>query len=340
MRRTSSFLLEDEEQLAQRARVENSTWDGSSVVEHKGTTAELYRKIPIFSRHPYRSGGEENRYRDEIRREPLELTENQIPITTVSKVYTLVQHRDVISSAFRALQLAKRDISNTEATLLLSEYGERMHWSCQIPGFDFDPGDKNPIVLRISCLNSVDTTTVLEISLSWFRLICSNGMMFGLGSNKLRKRHIHSLDPDDIVSFLQSEFEEARKEQGVYKAWYEQAVDLELVEGWIDGHVAKEWGPHAACRIWNIIQRGVDGEVGPSTENSPPSRVPLKPHQLFLKNEVFVPGAAVPGDNLFYVSQALSWFAGTRNTVQERLEYIKHIPSLINPLKEVYGFEA
>jgi hypothetical protein len=85
-----------------------------------------------------------------------------------------------------------------------------VHWRCQIPGFDFEPGDKNPFVLRISCLNSVDTTTVLEISLSWFRSICSNGMMFGLGSNKLRKRHIRSLDPDDIVSFLQSEFEEAR----------------------------------------------------------------------------------------------------------------------------------
>ena len=283
MQQYSSFYREDEEQLAQRARVENSTWDGSSVVEHKGTTAELYRRIPIFSRHPYRSGGEENRYKDEIRREPLELTDSQIPVTTVSKAYSLVQHRDVIASTFRALQLAKKDISGIEATLLLSEYGERMHWSCQIPGFDFDPGDNNPIVLRIGCLNSVDTTTVLEISLNWYRLICSNGMMFGLASSKLRKRHIRSLEPEDIVGFLQSEFEEAHKEQGVYESWYKQPVELERIERWIDEHVAKGWGPHAACRIWNIIERGVDGEVAKDREVLAPDHPRLKPHELSLR---------------------------------------------------------
>jgi hypothetical protein len=53
------------------------------------------------------------------------------------------------------------DISGTASSLLLSEYGERMQWSCPIPGMDFDPGDGHPIVLRINCLNSVDTSTVL-----------------------------------------------------------------------------------------------------------------------------------------------------------------------------------
>ena len=50
-------------------------------------------------------------------------------------------------------------------TMLLSEYGERMHWSCPIPNIEFDPGDGNAIVLRINCLNSVDASTVLEIIL-------------------------------------------------------------------------------------------------------------------------------------------------------------------------------
>src|SRR5262249_13953261 len=39
-------------------------------------------------------------------------------------------------------------------TMLLSEYGERMHWGCAIPNIEYDPGDGNPIVLRIDCLNS------------------------------------------------------------------------------------------------------------------------------------------------------------------------------------------
>jgi hypothetical protein len=39
--------------------------------------------------------------------------------------------------------------------------------------------------------------------------------------------------------------------------------------------------------------------------------------------------------NLFHVSQALSWIAGTRNTIPERLEYVKAIPQLMEALTEV-----
>jgi hypothetical protein len=325
----TSFYAEDGEQRYQRARIESWTWEASAVFERTGTTAELYRNIPVFTRHPYRSGGEENRYKDEIRREPLELTETQIPIATVSKTYALVQHRDVISSVFRALQLVQKDLSNTQASLVVSEYDERIHWSCQLPGFDFDPGDKNPIVLRINCLNSVDTTTALEISLSWFRLVCSNGMMFGLQGSRLKKRHIHSLDPDDIVSYLQGEFKEATGEVGLYQSWFEATIKLDRVTEWIDSHVARIWGPHAACRIWHIITQGNDGEVEVKHEKN------LLPHNLPLRELIPVPGTAIPGGNLFYLSQALSWYAGTRNSVQEQLELIKEIPSLMSPLTEV-----
>jgi hypothetical protein len=204
-----------------------------------------------------------------------------------------------------------------------------MHWSCQLPGFAFDPGDQNPIVLRINCLNSVDTTTVLEISLSWFRLVCSNGMMFGLRENKLRQRHVHSLDPEDIVNHLQSQLEQVGEEQSHFQAWLGLSIEREHVEEWIDTDVAKNWGPHAACRIWHIISLGVDGEVESGREKQLPA------HLLSLRGQTPVPGARVPGTDLFHISQALSWFAGTRNTVQERLEYIKQIPSLIGPLSEV-----
>ena len=45
--------------------------EGAPVLEFIGTLAELFPQIPVFSRHPFRSGGEENRYKDEIRRGPL-----------------------------------------------------------------------------------------------------------------------------------------------------------------------------------------------------------------------------------------------------------------------------
>src|SRR5208282_6277428 len=80
------------------------TWEGAPVVELTGQVAELFPHVPVFSRHPFRVGGEENRFKDEIRREPLKITDEPMPVATVSKTYSLIQHRDVLASVFRALK--------------------------------------------------------------------------------------------------------------------------------------------------------------------------------------------------------------------------------------------
>src|ERR1700722_9682121 len=131
----------DETALTQQARLTSWTWEGAPVRELTGNVVELFSRIPIFSRHPFRVGSEENRFKDEIRREPLKITDDPIPVATVSKTYSLIQHRDVLAAVFRALKPIQIDIAGVESMLLLSEYGERMHWSCNIPNFDFDPGD-------------------------------------------------------------------------------------------------------------------------------------------------------------------------------------------------------
>lgn len=321
-----NFYSPDQVAEAQQARLTDWIWEGASVVEFTGTVAELFTQIPVFSRHPFRIGGEENRYKDEIRREPLKITEEPLPITTVSKTYSLIQHRDVLAAVFRALKMIHIDISALTSSLLLSEYGERMHWSCPIPNVEFDPGDGNPVVLRINCLNSVDTSTVLEVVLSWFRLVCSNGVMFGLGDSRLRRRHIQSLDPEDIAEYLKHELAQVAEEEGLYKSWFRTEVKPAALMDWVDGTVAKEWGPHAGARVWTIINKGHDGEVE-QTRN-------LKPHELPLINTSTVPGSCAPARNLFHVSQALSWVAGTRRTISERLEYIRAIPGLIEPLSQ------
>lgn len=73
-------------------------------MELTGEVAQLFPQILLFSRHPFRVGNEENRFKDEIRREPLKITDDPIPIATVSKTCSLIQHRDVLSSVFRALK--------------------------------------------------------------------------------------------------------------------------------------------------------------------------------------------------------------------------------------------
>jgi len=90
--------------------------------------------------------------------------------------------------------------------------------------------------------------------------------------------------------------------------------------------VTKEWGPHTASRVWHILSDGSDGEIEQVRD--------LKPHQLPLSFMKPVPGACAPVQNLFHVSQAPSWIAGTSNTIQEQLEYVKAIPRLMEPLTE------
>jgi hypothetical protein len=322
---SDNYCALDEIALSQLSRLTDWTWEGATVVERIGKVADLFPQIPVFSRHPFRVGGEENRFKDEIRREPLKITEQPLPVATVSKTYSLVQHRDLIASVFRALKMIDIDISDVESSLLLSEYGERMQWSCSIPNMGFDPGDGYPIVLRINCLNSVDTSTVLEIAFSWYRLVCSNGMMFGLKDSRLRRRHIQSLDPEDIATYLKEQLDQQPEEQEVYSRWRETPVEASTLVDWIDERVASEWGPHAAARVWNIISQGLDGEVEQVRH--------LKPHQLPITGTRAVPGACAPVRDLFHVSQALSWIAGARNTIQERLEYVKAIPRLMDPLQ-------
>lgn len=317
----------DHDSTLNQERLTDATWEGATVTCLTGKLGDIYQAVPLFSRHPFRSGGEENRYKDEIRREPLKVDEDPIPVATVSKTYSLIQHREVLSSVYRALQLLNLESTDVDSTLLLSEYGERMLWSCQLPNFDFDPGDGHPIVLRMNCLNSVDMSTSLEVTLEWFRLVCSNGLMFGVGDSRMRKRHIRSLDPADVAGYVQDQISQAKSEQSLYQQWFARKVSLEQSSKWVDATVAKEWGPHAAARVWQVISFGEDGEVQQSKEKRPP-------HLLEVRATTKVPGAPVPADNLFHTSQALSWIAGTRKSVQERIQYVTQIPALMESLVE------
>ena len=181
--------------------------------------------------------------------------------------------------------------------MVISEYGERMQWSCHLPNFDFDPGDGRPLVLQMNCLNSVDMSTSLEVTLSWFRLVCSNGLMFGMGDSRLRKRHIQSLDPEDVAAYIRDQIALVEQEQGMYRRWMKQDLSLDDAAKWADTVVSKEWGPHAAARVWT------SSALVKMVRLYPPRR--RHSHTLaYLHSTEAVPGAPVPTENLFHASQA------------------------------------
>ena len=214
------------------------------------------RKVPLRV-----EGAGENRYFDLIVREPLkenkdkilpEDDEVQIPVATVSKQYNLIQHHEVLNALVAAVQESGLDPERLKAELTLTEYGELMRFSFTLPNYDFNPGDGHPIVLKVNALNSVDKTTSLDINLSWYRLVCSNGMMYSTGSARFRRIHLISRKPEDIRKFLSKQLGRVAMAQSLYKQWYQRVVYLKelseakpspgQIEHWINDDRREEDG--------------------------------------------------------------------------------------------------
>jgi hypothetical protein len=82
------------------------------------------------------------------------------------------------------------------------------------------------------------------------------------------------------------------------------------------------------------IRRRLSASGRKESRNAHRGRPTVRASQSSPLTQQAVPGACAPISNLFHVSQALSWIAGARNTIPERLEYVKTIPRLMEPLRE------
>jgi hypothetical protein len=317
----SQTVLFDEDH-PREARV---SWFGQGIVKRTSTLAELMAIIPSFDRLPFSTDDGVNAYLDQIVREPIGNDGRRIPVATVSKQYVLIQHQDILTSFEEGLRKIGFPAESLTAELTLSEYGERMLFALTLPDFGFDPGDGCPIVLNANCINSVDKSCALEIKLSWHRLVCGNGMMFGVGSSNLRRVHLKSLDADDIAEYLSKQLNQVSKEQSVYKEWLQTPVKLGDIERWVDGPLSEEWGAHLAARAFHIIRTGCDGEIENPFES-------VKPHERHVTGSRKVPGIDPPVVDAFHVSQVLSWLAKERGTVQDQLDKVIGISPLIGAL--------
>ena len=57
----SNYNAQSDSASHQKSRLTDWTWEGASVFELTGTVAELFPQVPVFSRHAFRVGSEENR---------------------------------------------------------------------------------------------------------------------------------------------------------------------------------------------------------------------------------------------------------------------------------------
>lgn len=213
------------------------SWNGQSVITANDQLLALRERLPTFHREPFIVNGIENPSYDVIVED-----DSNYPVTTVSKSYGLMQHETVFDRAMDGLATLGFDLHGLEAEMALTAYGERLKITVTIPGYDFDPGDGCPLILRMNLLNSVDKTTAVSVELEWLRLVCGNGMMSGIGSSGFRKAHFRGIDEEDIAEYLAISLQGVPQDRQLMGQWLHQGVTQPRALNWIDQPVAALWG--------------------------------------------------------------------------------------------------
>jgi len=161
--------------------------------------------------------------------------------------------------------------------------------------------------------------------MSWFRLVCSNGLTIGVTRSYVRRRHLGDLRLEDVGLVLTSGLKEAETEQRNFECWRKAEIGLNQLASWVDKDLREGWGFKAAARTFHIARLGSDGEIFGQYKGSTPSTIAMQKTKR-------VPGAPQQCHNLFDLSQILAWLAKERRDVQEQLEWREQIPDLMAPL--------
>lgn len=326
----------------------------------EGSMHELLQKVPRFKKVPCAIDGEGvNPHLDMIVRDRIQSADSvllphtdhvQMPVSTVSHKYELVQHQELLNALACVVKEHGFDLNRLHSELCLTEFGERMWFSFTLPSSifnspsnkSFDPGDKYSLNLTVNALNSVDKTAALEINLYWYRIICGNGMVFG---DNIRFKEIHrteTLDRAAIRTFLQDQLalSHIEKEKELLIRWYETKVYIRRlseskpnrgqIEQWLNKHVSETWSVHAAARVYHIAKTGLDGNFTNKTKKK--KNVKYSDLTLDPKTITEVPGAFAPVRNAYDLSQVLSWIASRQNTLQKQLVWMTDIPKLMQSL--------
>jgi hypothetical protein len=308
---------------------ETVRWRARDATFLSGKSDALLKRIPRFVVDDFKAtaDGPANPHIRTVVRLPVSVTEQRIPVGIVSNTYKLVQHADVAAMCIKGLSAHGIDTRELRCDVGLTALGEWMNFRIYFPeSFSFGASDKNKLTLRLECFNSVDGSSRLVVQLSWFRLICSNGMTVKETMAVLSDIHNQNLNLEVIPKIIAEGLAKVRADKERLQLWEQSPVESSKFDGWVDGHLADRWGKKAACRTLHICRSGADVELLDLFSGGKPSE---KPTKLLTP----VPGAPNPAKNLYDVCQALSWIATQRNSADERLEWQGHIPGLIENLR-------
>ena len=304
-------------------------WRARDVCYWAGRWDRLSKLVPTFAIEPFQMQPDApaNPHIRVVVRQPLAVTEQAIPVGTVSNSYQLAQHHEVVARCFEGLRLVGVDPASAKCEVGLTPLGEWMNFRAYFPDcHNYTPLDGKPLGLRLECFNSVDGSSRLVILLGWLRLVCLNGLVILETKATLRDVHDEHLNldaiPDMVVAGMNAVGEDLRR----IKGWEAAEVTSEALKDWANGKLSEKWGKKAACRTFHICGNGRDVEILDPFAKGEATEKPIR-------STTEVPGAARPAKTLYDVSQALSWIATQRANTEERIEWQGAIPGLIGSLR-------
>lgn len=278
--------------------------------------------LPDFSRETFGSEPNQNKYLNVISRLPVGNDKRIIPVATVSRRYALIQHKEVFSWLSEGMKAVDYFSDDIDVEMMMSEYGERLHLAVAIPKIEFDPGDGHSVRLTIEARNSVDRSCAFEVRLRWRRLVCLNGLWVQ-EEDILRKIHnVDWMNRKNVATFIDERVREISGYKQMLQTWLKKQVTQSEIEKWADEHLVKAWGVHMAARLCHIARSGYDGIVGRANGKTPAS-------QYHVSSDKQVPGACAPVENLYHLSQALTWLAGDRGSIEDSDIKTADIPKLL-----------
>jgi hypothetical protein len=295
-------------------------WLGERVSRIDTTLEQLPRILPTFERRAFGR----NRFHDVIERAvPQGMA--PLPVGVVSKKYVLVQHADAVAAVTREVRDAGIRPGSVRARVFLSEYGTRMALRATLPtDYDFTPPDGHRMALTYECFNSVDKSVPLCAAVGWFRFVCSNGLIVGTTMAKVRIRHAPPLEIDEISEVLADGMRTAIADRESFHRWQSIAIDDSALAGFVDGPIARTWGPTAAARVYAISTFGIDGQPLPTRKAAP--------HRWRIANGRPVPGTPAPCRDAYQIAQVLAWVSSRRDNFAKRLEWRDEIRGLMSEL--------
>ncbi len=318
-------------------RAKADAWSArNDLRNYRGSLRDLAALVPGFERRPLTEqerpiaranhGRSDNAHLDVVmRRAGPGVGLLEMPVGVVNRRYQLVPHARVIENLERALGVVRVDPAGAEAELDLTNFGARMALEVSLPkNFEFDPGDSQPLGLRILLCNSVNGGG-LRLQVVWKQ--CESGSEFAVGITHLASRVGHRIPNrlDDLVPTVRQAVETAQLERAGLTSWHSQLVTRDQLVNWVDGSIRRMWGRNAAARVFHIAMTGWDAEPAFSVEKVAPSRRTMQATDP-------VPGAPAFVETAYDALLALAWVGRGGRDSNERLDRIAETTVLMRAL--------